>query len=351
MPADRSLADDLADDLTGLYRDLRHTLIVALAARLRRSLAGRDNPHGIAARLLRTLDARLDERVRRSIEAATRRGQDAADAELARLRRPPLPPSQVEVAGRVYELAQALRATHPQAVRWAERAYRETVLAAELAEGGTRLQIAQRAWSRLVGRGVTGFTDTAGRRWELASYVEMATRSRLADAAVTAHLDRLGDAGLDLVVVSDAPGECAVCRPWEGKILTRTGLGARAVQVEHATQDRMVTVRVAGSVREAKAAGLMHPGCRHSISAYLPGVTRPATRTADPQGDAARQRLRELERQVRAWKLRAEAALDPAEGRRCAANARDRQRVLREHLAAYPSLRRQPQRERTGVAR
>ena len=91
--------------------------------------------------------------------------------------------------------------------------------------------------------------------------------------------------------------------------------------------------------------------CRHSLSAYLPGVTKAPTHTADPEGDAARRRQRELERQVRAWKLQADAALDPAAGRVAAAHARARRAVLREHLAAHPALRRQPHRERIGVAR
>lgn len=350
MPADRSLGEGLAAPLVGLYERLRTSLLTTLASRLRRSLAGNDDPTGIARRLVAAADSRLDALAREAMVAAEQRGRAEAERELAALRRGGREPSRTDVAARVFELSQALRSTHPQIVRAAGSMYRDTVLAAEQASGGTRLQQAQRAWSRLVGDGITGFQDTSGRRWELASYVEMATRSRLADVAVTAHLDRLAVANIDLVIVSDVAGECALCRPWEGKVLARSG-PTGTLRVEHATEDRQITAQVAGTVAQARAAGLQHRNCRHSLSAYLPGVTKAPRHTEDPEGDAARQRLRQMERQVRAWKLRADTALDPVAGKAAGARARAWQARIREHVAAHPELRRQPQRERVGAAR
>src|SRR5690606_17214059 len=71
------------------------------------------------------------------------------------------------------------------------------------------------------------------------------------------------------------------------------------IQMEHATRDgEMVTVDVAGTVDQAVAAGLLHPNCRHSLSAFLPGITtartppdRPAA-TPPPQ-PSFRQRVTE----------------------------------------------------------
>lgn len=354
MPADRGLAEALAEGISNRYRTLRSTLAVELSDLIRRALQRGilgDESRRLALRLLAAAERDLPGLARIAVERAHERGRAEAERELSALRRTPRP-SPVQVSGRVLDLAQSLRATHPRIVSWAEQSYRSVVLAASQAEGGTRLVIAQRAWSRLLDRGITGFADHSGRRWELASYTEMATRSRLADTAVSAHLDTLAGAGIDLVVVSDAPQECPLCRPWEGKILTRSGSGQRAVQVEHATIDgRTVSVQVAGSVDEAKRAGLMHPNCRHSLSGYLPGLTQPPTRTADPEGDAARQRQRAIERQIRAWKLRAEAAIDPLAGKAAGQRARAWQAKLREHLTEHPSLQRQPRRERIGVAR
>jgi hypothetical protein len=354
VPADRSLADGAGDDITGIYQRLRALLAVRLANMLKRSLTGRHDSEmrTTAQRLLAALEGRLPQLAEQAMRTAHERGRAEAERELSQLRRNLMrQPTRVEVSGRVFELAQALRATHPRVVAWAEQSYRAVVIAASNAEGGTRLQQAQRAWSQLLDKGITGYTDISGRRWSLESYVEMATRSRLADTAVNAHLDRLATAGLDLVIVSDAPGECKLCRPLEAKILSRGIGGARTVQMEHATtDDRMVSVRVWGSVGEARAAGLMHPGCRHSLAAYLPGLTKVPTKTADPQGDAARQRLRALERHVRAWKLRADAALTPEAGRAASARVRAYQDLIRDHTSKT-GLIRQPKRELIGQAR
>lgn len=105
----------------------------------------------------------------------------------------------------------------------------------------------------------------------------------------------------DLVTASNAPRECPLCRPWEGKVLTISGPdGAHAVEVEHAIEDgRTVRVNVAGSLDAARRAGLQHPNCRHSVSAYTPGITRTDNATSDPAGDEAGQRQRAIERNIR----------------------------------------------------
>jgi hypothetical protein len=188
----------------------------------------------------------------------------------------------------------------------------------------TRLRAAQAALDRLAGDGITGFVDTAGRRWQLASYTEMATRTITTQAALNATLDRLADHGIDLVRVTDAPGECVRCRPWEGRVLSVSG-------------------RTAGypSLVEATAGGLFHPNCRHQVTAYLPGITRPLERTADPAGDQARQRTRALERRVRAWRRREAVALTPEAKVRARAGASRARGDLFAHIeATSPKTRR-----------
>ncbi|WP_229880214.1 phage minor capsid protein, partial [Streptomyces echinoruber] len=161
----------------------------------------------------------------------------------------------------------------------------------------------------------------------------------------------LTEHGVDLVVVSDAPRECPLCRPWEGRVLTISGPpGARTVEIEHAIEDgRMVPVRVAGSLDEARAAGLQHPNCRHSVSAYTPGITRVEAATSDPDGYRAGQRQREIERHVRKWKRREAAALTPEAQRAARAKVRAWQAAMRDHLADHPDLRRLRHREQPGA--
>lgn len=400
MP-DTSLVEQLARALVELYTDLQTRLAADLARRL---AAGMDRPTWAdeklatvgsvrrwAQTLLDRLDGPLADRVAQAVILAYQRGGHEALAELARVqdthpdwlaragqsevparlremvaaRRAGIAAELARVAGTMpgtaamqrltYSLVSTLQGTHLRILRWQLDAYREVIARAAapdvLAGLATRRRAAQIAWEQLLSRGITGFVDRAGRRWELASYVEMATRTTVAQSLVEGHLDRMAAAGLDLVMVSNSPQECSRCRPWEGKVLARSGLGGRRTEhVASAISDRIVAVQVAGSVDEAVADGLLHPNCTHRLTAYLPGATKPPTHTANPQGDADRQRLRELERRVRRAKLQEAAAIDPAAKRAASAKVRDLQAQIREHVDAT-GLIRQRAREQVGVAR
>lgn len=369
MPASPELAARLAETVVGLYLDAEQVLL----ARIARSLAaGIDSPSWAeqrllavqrvrvqAERLLAELRGRASVAVGEAVVTAYNRGGAAAVADLAALlggemvdHAGPLPvaaPDATRVL--VEQTVRAVTSTHTRILRWVGDTYRDVVARASgqvLLGTQTRRQAAQTALNRLAGRGVTGFVDSAGRSWDLASYTEMAVRAAAGNAAVAGHTDRLQAAGLDLVVVSDAPAECKLCRPWEGKVLSLSGGVAGAIDVASATTGRPVRVTVAGSLAQARRAGFQHPNCRHSVSAYLPGATRLPTSTADPQGDADRQRLRYLERQVRSWKRRQAAALDPGAFSLASARARAYQTQIRDHVATS-TAKRQPAREQLGA--
>lgn len=246
--------------------------------------------------------------------------------------------------------------THRSILRTVVDRYRAVVsqvAALPLLGTDTRRQATQAAMQRWADEGITGFTDRAGRRWKLTSYAEMAVRTGVARAATEGHMRTLETAGIELVIVSNAPRECPLCRPWESQILTISGPdGARTVEVEHATRDdEMVSVHVAGSLDEARRAGLQHPNCRHSVAAYTAGITRPPEHGgSDPEGYEAGQRQRAIERKIRAYKNRAAASTNPEA--RTAANAKVRQwqGAMRDHLTAHPDLRRLRAREQPGAS-
>jgi hypothetical protein len=225
----------------------------------------------------------------------------------------------------------------------------------------TRRQASQRALDQFANRGISGFVDSAGRSWDMASYAEMAVRSVTARAAIEGHVDALAEIGVGLVIVSDAPLECPLCRPWEGETLTLSGQsGPHTIQAEHSTdtvgrlrrRPRIIPVHVAGSLVEARAAGLFHPNCRHSLSAYLPGVTtRPPDHPTPGTTYEDTQRQREIERHIRKWKRRQAAAMDEQTRRVTGAKVRAWQAAMREHVAAHEHLRRKPAREQIGAAR
>lgn len=371
MPVSPAMAEDLAAAVADLYEAAEGVLI----ARIRQALAeGIDSPVWVELKLaaVGNLRAAIDEvlaalqadatgAIHQAVAEAYERGQQAAVAELGALGvgQTAAAAAALPTAPVVDRLAQAViddtRPVYLRILRQSMDVYREVIAraaAAPVLGAQTRRQAAQSALDAFADRGVRGFVDRAGRSWELRSYVEMAMRSAVARAAIEAHSDRLGAAGIDLVIVSQAPEECPLCRPWERKILARTGApGAREVQVEHPIEDgRMVTVRVAGSLPEARAAGLLHPNCRHRVSAYLPGVSRiPAPQPSRGTYEDT-QRQRYLERQIRRWKRRAEAALDEQARKAATARVRAYQAQIRE-LVAATGLPRKPHREQLTTAR
>jgi hypothetical protein len=395
MPVDRSLAEGLAQNLADLYRDAETRLAANLArqvrtditndrltaiATLRRQaesvLAALQGPSRLLAEralmeaYAKGASAAVDEmariegdrwadwlarrsRIVRAIAWLTGYSQrrDARLAEAVAQLRADLPGIDALTA-LAQELTQRMSSTHLNVLRWQQDAYRDVMAqpAADVLLGTkTRLRAAQVAWEHLLARGVSGFTDKRGRNWDLASYVEMATRTTVAHAALEGALDRFRQNGIGLVIVSNAPQECERCRPWEGEVLAVTGpAGPR--EVEHGIEDRTITVNVVGTLAQATTAGLLHPNCRHSLAAYIPGVTKAPTHTQDPQGDGDRQRLRELERRLRKAKLREAALVDPAARQAAAQRVRALQGQIRQHVKTT-SAKRQPQREQIGTAR
>jgi hypothetical protein len=357
VPASPGLAEGLARATVAAYSELEALLLRIIADALAR---GTDSPTWALAKLtevsrvlagvrvlLATETPKMRSGVRTAIEAAWDRGGANAVADLARLglqdagglKNAPV----LDVL--IRETTAALdRPLQARVLRATEDVYRAVV--AEVSVGvssgaETRLASAQRALDRFADRGVTGFTDKAGRSWELASYVEMALRTSTGRAAVEAHADRLQRAGLDYVWVSDVPQECVLCRPWEGQVLALT---------QAALASPPAGVRPAATLGAAQLAGFQHPNCRHSIAAYIAGATRLPHDTEDPEGDADRQRLRTLERHVRAWKRREAAAMTPDAAAKARGKVRAYQGAIRDHVRAT-SAKRQPQRERIGTAR
>ncbi|MGW1679381.1 phage minor capsid protein [Saccharopolyspora sp. NPDC002376] len=231
--------------------------------------------------------------------------------------------------------------------------YRSVVTAAAgriLTGTQTRREAAQSAFARFVDQGITSFVDRSGRRWKLPSYVEMATRTVAQRAAVQGQTDRLDAMGVRLVYVSNAAQECALCRPYEGRVLRLDDGPTGEITVAHQLTDEPFAVDVVATLTGARLAGFQHPNCRHSVSAYLPGMTRlPAQPTADPEGDQARQRQRAIERQIRKHKQRQAAALDATARKTAGRKVREWQAALREHLEAHTDLKRLRYREQIGA--
>lgn len=245
-------------------------------------------------------------------------------------------------------------ARHSNVLRHLIDVYRSVIqeaTAVSVAGGMTRRQAAQHAYARFVDQGVVSFVDSGGRTWRLSSYVEMGVRTVTQRAAVQGQTDRLSRLGVDTVIVSNSPRECPLCRPWEGKVLSISGgLRGRVELPSVVRRAEMVTVDIAGSVTAARAAGLQHPNCTHSLRAYLPGATKaPKGELANPEGYEAKQRQRAIERQIRKWKERELAALTPEAKATAKGKVKAWQGAMRDHLKDNPELKRLPYRETPGA--
>lgn len=352
MSIQRAAGEGFAWQMGELYANAEIELWQAIARRSRLTRRDRDRLIQIArlreeaGRVLTEAERLMIAEAQAVVAAAYQRGADTAAASIPGITTTVIAADRIAVLADA--LAGALAGTAVPILRHVEDIYRAVASeTASLVTAGThtRREATQVALDRFAARGIRGFTDRAGRRWGIDTYAEMTTRTIAGRTSIAAGLDQYTNAGIDLVIVSDAPRECPMCTPWERQVLsvktTRTGTHA----VRDLVNDMPVIVTVKGTVEQAMAAGLMHPNCRHTLNPYVPGVTTTATEKApetSPELYRAGQRQRYLERRIREWRRRAAVGNPNAERR-----VRTYQARLRAHLEDFPELKRLYYRETT----
>ena len=217
-------------------------------------------------------------------------------------------------------------------------AYRDVM--AESATGllsgvDTRVQASQKMMDKLAAKGITSFTDKAGRKWQMSTYTEMAMRTASAHAAIEGHIQTQQSFGMDLMKVSRIGTTCPICARWQGVVLSISG-------------------KTPGyhTVDEARAAGLFHPNCKHTITMFDPEIDGEGQKELNSDETVEKytdkydllQQQRANERSIRYWKRREAAAIDPK------AKQAYKQRVnaaIAKNIAFCDKygLRRMPQRE------
>lgn len=213
----------------------------------------------------------------------------------------------------------------------------------------SRVQQAQ-AVQRFLSEGITGFVDRSDRRWTIGAYAEMAGRTTVNRAFNDASTWRMQQSGFNLVTVVRGLDSCRKCAAWAGKILSTDGSPAGPRSIPHATGDYTVTVDVAGTVEEARAAGWNHPNCRCRLVAYSPGLTVPQDDTTyDEAAEKERARQRALEREIRSAKRREASSMNDTDRARAAADVRDAQADMRDFIRET-GRNRQSYREQLGFA-
>ena len=358
MPLDQ-VADRLATELAGMYADVEARLVAQIAQHARtHGEAPEWAPERLAAvrelresadRMVTQLQSAGREAVAEAIVIAHRHGGAEAVRTLAELGG-----LDTETAARLDDVAPSWRAAERiiadaqsavdgvahRITRWADDAYRVAVAAAaaESLVAGDSIRLAQhRAWTRLVSQGIVGFVDVSGRGWNLASYVEMATRTAMARAWQDAHQARMSEAGITTYRVSSTSDGCARCAAWSGRIVTADAGVTESINPLTGERER---VPVDGTIDQARASGLWHPNCRHTLLPHMPGISYPDPPPHDPQAEEDREHQRYLERKVREWKRRQAGALTEAGRRDAAARVRGYQARIRDHVDATGLMRR-----------
>lgn len=360
MPVDYAQVDAIAAAVADVYGEAENALLALLTRHLQ---AGgfEDDTSRWAARKLgevralkRTAGLLVDElqrdgnmTVRQAVADGFRAGNASALTDLAQAQIGDIGPAARtadQTAGTAIQaladaVVEELRPVHSAVLRATDDAYRRAVAGAtarRLAGARDTRRAIQDAWTALARQGITGFVDKAGRRWTLTAYVEMATRTAVARAAVLGEVDTWLAAGQRHAYVVDNPRECPMCAPWESKILDITDGPAQAPAV--------------ATLAQAQADGLHHPNCRHLLALWRPGMRiTGARRPEGPAGYVAEQEQRRLERTLRGWRARYAAAFDDLGRQAAAAKIAQWSQALSEHLDDHPRLPRKSYREFPGA--
>jgi len=371
VPDDRDRLDDLARDVAALFEQAEQRLRTTLAAQVSQGL--RADPEQVAKQIrldelqrdaqqiVAELRQMLPDQISRLLQVAQEHGALAALQDMSDLAGVPDPTTALQqVAGApaaqslVGDLTNMLDDLTARILRWPDDVYRRAIAQSTtdllLGMGATQTSVQARAWHQLVAQGVSGFTDRAGRRWNLGTYVEMASRTAARRAWESQHTATLTQNGVNLVSIIVGRGACERCAAWAGLILRIDDGPIGALTLPSMTDpDKHVTVTVAGTLAQARAAGWRHPNCRCRPVAYMPGLSVVAdVTTYDPDAEAARAKLRDLEVQVRKAKADAAAAVDPEQRRAANATARGLQTQIRAHVDEH-QLMRQRRREQISL--
>ena len=206
MPVSPKLAMRLALELRGLYEAATNELIRAIAVQVGRGAQDatwQDRKLEALTLLMHDVDRTIDD-LRREVPGAVeralgytyRRGGAVAsvEAEAAGITGSFGFMPDEEALTRL--LSEAMR-PHEQVILGIRRsvndAYDQALVAAAtvLTGTGTRVDAARTALSFLADQGITGFTDRSGRKWDMASYAEMATRTSSGHAAIDRRMTRM----------------------------------------------------------------------------------------------------------------------------------------------------------------
>lgn len=239
------------------------------------------------------------------------------------------------------------------ALRTMDDVYRKTILNAEIAmsTGATTLpQAIDIAVKGFLEKGITCIQYRNGRMVNIADYAQMALRTAATRSFLQGEAKRRDALGIDTVLVSQY-GQCSeTCLPWQGRVYIDDVWGGWDGE-RRGNEGKSNNGKWYPLLSVAIEHGLFHPNCRHTVSAWIEGIS---TLPKPMDGDAIRknakleQQQRKLEGAVRRCKRLAEGTSEPEKSKEYRARVRQAQKALRDFIAEHNDvLRRDYWREKT----
>lgn len=137
------------------------------------------------------------------------------------------------------------------------QAGREAALRSVLGADDSPRRAARRMAEHL--KDVSGFVDTAGKRWALDTYCEMAVRTVTREAVVQGAIARMISHGVNLARVSMHASACDICKPLENRLVSLDG---------------QTTEWEGEAVMDTTRLPPFHPNCRHSLRPVATRIER-----------------------------------------------------------------------------
>jgi len=132
------------------------------------------------------------------------------------------------------------------------------VTAEKFAVGLSVKETKKRLIEEFLKNGITGFTDKAGRNWQLDTYAAMVANTTYGEVVNRATLNQAEEWNYDLVKILENNSSCPICAPLEGRVYSRTGKDKRFPLLDVAYSGDNL---------------LIHPNCLHILVIYVPELS------------------------------------------------------------------------------
>ena len=134
---------------------------------------------------------------------------------------------------------------------------------------GMKLNVQKDFVEELQRKGITAFTDKAGKQWSLRAYADMATRTISRQAEVLSVLTKFGDH--DLFMISKNGSTCPICAPLEGRVYSKSGTDPDFPPL--ATAFGKIDPNGPNTLRNTYLN--IHPNCLHVLIPWTPAGKTP----------------------------------------------------------------------------